>query len=221
MQLVLLGCPGAGKGTQARFICEKYNIALISTGDMLRAAMVAGTKLGKQVAQIVDRGQLVPDEVMIALVKERLQAPDCEKGCLLDGFPRTIPQAESLSRIPLDLDAVIEIRVPDETLVKRLSGRRVHPASGRVYHVDYQPPRVAGCDDETGEPLIQRADDEEATVRKRLALYHQQTEPLANYYASRGLLKVVDGTQSVSEVSASIFKALSAVHKQGEKYAGS
>src|SRR5579862_6757128 len=144
MQLVLLGCPGAGKGTQARFICEQYGIAMISTGDMLRTAMTAGTDLGRQVAEIVNRGQLVPDEVMIALVEERLQAPDCERGFLLDGFPRTIPQAEALAQIPLDLDAVIEIRVPDELLVKRLSGRRVHPGSGRVYHVDYQPPRVAG-----------------------------------------------------------------------------
>jgi len=221
MRLVLLGCPGAGKGTQAKFICERYGIASISTGDMLRSAMNAGTPLGRQVSEIVNAGRLVPDEVMIEIIKERLKAPDCAGGFLLDGFPRTIPQAEALARISVLLDAVIEIQVPDKLLVERLSGRRVHPASGRVYHVYNQPPRVAGLDDVTGEPLVQRADDSEETVRKRLALYHQQTEPLVNYYSNQGILIGVDGTQSVSEVSRFIFKALSQVTLQGEKHVGS
>ena len=211
MRLVLLGCPGVGKGTQAKFISEKYGIAAISTGDMLRAAMNAGTSLGRQVAECVNAGHLVPDDMMIELVQQRLKLPDCARGFLLDGFPRTIPQAEALVAASICLDRVLEIRVPDEVLVERLSGRRVHPGSGRVYHIRYQPPQVAGVDDVTGEPLVHRADDEESTVRKRLALYHEQTEPLVKYYADRGILTVIDGTDDVSDVTRHIFEALSAV----------
>jgi len=211
MRLVLLGCPGVGKGTQARFISERYGIASISTGDMLRVTMSAGTPLGHQVAEVVNAGHLVPDDMMIELVRQRLQAPDCARGFLLDGFPRTIPQAEALAAIPVLLDRVLEIRVPDEVLVERLSGRRVHPASGRVYHIRHQPPRVAGIDDVTGEPLVHRVDDEEGTVRKRLALYHQQTEPLVEYYGDQGILTVIDGTDSVTGVTRHIFEVLSAL----------
>lgn len=217
MRLGLLGSPGAGKGTQAKFICEKYQIPQVSTGDMLRAAMRAGTALGQEVSGIVNAGRLVPDELMISLVKERLHAPDCARGFLLDGFPRTIPQATALEAIPIHFDAMLEIRVPDDLLVERLSGRWVHPASGRVYHVVYQPPKQAGKDDVTGEPLIQRADDQEETVRQRLALYHHQTEPLVKYYADKGILIVIDGGKAVNEVTQQIFEVLSAVHRQGEK----
>lgn len=213
MRLMLLGCPGAGKGTQAKFLKEKYHIAQISTGDMLRVAINAGTPLGKQVKQIMDEGRLVSDDIMIQLVKERVKEPDCKNGFLLDGFPRTIPQAEALRENNIHLDYVIQVDVPDAELIKRLSGRRVHPASGRVYHVLYNPPRVDGKDDETGEPLIQRVDDHEETIRKRLAVYHQQTEPLVNYYIHAAKENSVDaptyikidGTGPVEEVSERIY----------------
>ncbi|HSW69744.1 MAG TPA: adenylate kinase [Gammaproteobacteria bacterium] len=217
MRLVLLGCPGAGKGTQAKFIKDEYHIAQISTGDMLRAAIHAGTSLGRQVKQIMDEGKLVSDDIMIALVKTRVQEPDCVNGFLLDGFPRTIPQAEALHENHVHLDYVIEIKVPDEELIKRLSGRRVHPDSGRVYHLEHNPPKIKGKDDVTGEPLVQRPDDHEDTIRKRLAVYHQQTEPLVNYYINQAKIESdhspvhisIDGRGTVEEVKQRIFAALS------------
>ncbi|NVK39265.1 MAG: adenylate kinase [Gammaproteobacteria bacterium] len=182
MRIILLGAPGAGKGTQAQFICEKFNIPQISTGDMLRAAVKAGTELGKQVETIMQTGGLVSDDLIISLVKERIAEPDCANGCLFDGFPRTIPQAEAMIEAGVDIDYVVEIDVDDEEIVKRMSGRRVHPGSGRTYHVIYNPPKVEGKDDETGEDLIQREDDAEETVRKRLGIYHDQTAPLVGFY---------------------------------------
>ena len=184
MRIILLGSPGAGKGTQAKFISEKYKIPQISTGDILRAAVVAKTPLGVQVKQIMDTGSLVPDYIIVAIVKERIQQPDCGKGFLLDGFPRTIPQAEALRDNQVVIDYVIEINVDDDDIVQRMKGRLIHPQSGRVYHADYYPPKIAGKDDETGEPLMHRHDDSEEIVRKRLSVYHQQTEPLLNYYHS-------------------------------------
>ena len=183
MRLILVGPPGAGKGTQAAFICEAYRIPQISTGDMLRAAVKAGTPLGRTVKQVMDRGLLVSDDIIVGLVKDRLREPDCVPGYLFDGFPRTIPQADALKDASVGLDYVIEIDVPDAAIVERMSGRRVHVASGRTYHVKFNPPKVRGKDDVTGEPLIQRADDCEETVRNRLAVYHAQTEPLVAYYA--------------------------------------
>ena len=183
MKLILLGAPGAGKGTQAAFITEKYGIPQISTGDMLRAAVKAGTPLGLEAKKVMDAGQLVSDEIILGLIKERLKQPDCAKGFLFDGFPRTIPQAEALRTQGVDLDFVLEIDVPDEEIIKRMSGRRVHPASGRTYHVTFNPPKVAGKDDATGEELIQRDDDREETVRKRLDVYHSQTKPLVEFYS--------------------------------------
>ncbi|GIK24041.1 MAG: adenylate kinase [Rhodocyclales bacterium] len=183
MKLILLGAPGAGKGTQAAFITEKYGIPQISTGDMLRAAVKAGTPLGLEAKKVMDAGQLVSDEIILGLIKERLQQPDCAKGFLFDGFPRTIPQAEALRTQGVDLDLVLEIDVPDEEIIKRMSGRRVHTASGRTYHVVFNPPKVAGKDDATGEDLIQREDDKEETVRKRLDVYHSQTKPLVEFYS--------------------------------------
>jgi adenylate kinase len=182
MRLVLLGSPGAGKGTQANFIREKFHIPQISTGDMLRAATKAGTPIGLAAKKIMDEGRLVSDDIMIQLVKERIQQPDCARGFLLDGFPRTIPQAEALRNNGVHLDGIIEIKVPDEEVIKRLSGRRIHIASGRTYHLMYNPPKTEMIDDVTGEPLVQRVDDHEDTIRNRLAVYHQQTEPLVNYY---------------------------------------
>jgi adenylate kinase len=182
MRIVLLGCPGAGKGTQSRLITEHFHIPQISTGDMLRLEIASNTPLGKEVKEILAKGQLVSDNLMIELVKKRLQEPDCQKGFLLDGFPRTLKQAEALTDAGITLDYVIELSVSDEALIKRLSGRRIHPASGRVYHVDYQPPKNPNRDDLTGEPLIQRPDDHEETIRKRLSVYHEQTEPLIAYY---------------------------------------
>ncbi len=182
MRLILLGAPGAGKGTQAQFICEQFAIPQISTGDMLRAAVKAESPLGLQVKEVMASGGLVSDEIIIALVKERIQQDDCAKGFLFDGFPRTIPQAEAMVEAGVDLDYVLEIAVEDQEIIKRLSGRRVHEASGRVYHVIYNPPKVDGKDDVTGEPLIQRADDTEETVRHRLHVYHEQTEPLVGFY---------------------------------------
>jgi adenylate kinase len=182
MRLILLGGPGAGKGTQANVIKEKYGIPQISTGDMLRAAVKAGTELGMKAKGFMDSGGLVPDEVIIGLVKERIQEPDCTKGFLFDGFPRTIPQADAMKEAGVPIDAVVDIDVPDEEIIKRMSGRRAHLASGRTYHIIYNPPKVEGKDDETGEPLVQRDDDKEETVKKRLDVYHDQTEPLIDYY---------------------------------------
>jgi adenylate kinase len=182
MRLILLGAPGAGKGTQATFIKEKYNIPQISTGDMLRAAVKAGTPLGIEAKKVMDAGGLVSDDIIIGLVKDRLKQPDCAKGYLFDGFPRTIPQADAMKEAGVAIDYVLEIDVPDEAIIERMSGRRVHPASGRTYHVRFNPPKVAGKDDVTGEDLIQRDDDKEDTVKKRLAVYHDQTEVLVDYY---------------------------------------
>jgi adenylate kinase len=218
MRLVLLGSPGAGKGTQATFIKEKLHIPQISTGDMLRAATKAGTELGLAAKKVMDAGQLVSDDIMIKLVKERIQQADCERGFLLDGFPRTIPQAEALRNNHVYLDYIIEIRVPDTELIKRLSGRRIHPGSGRIYHALHNPPKIQDVDDETGEPLIQRIDDHEDTIRNRLAVYHQQTEPLVKYYSDAAnsgdphapAFVRVDGTRHVDEVRDTIFHALQA-----------
>lgn len=183
MRLILLGAPGAGKGTQATFIKEKYNIPQISTGDMLRAAVKAGTALGLEAKKFMDAGGLVPDEVIIGLVKERIKADDCQNGFLFDGFPRTIPQAEAMKEAGVNIDYVVEIDVPDEAIVERMSGRRSHPASGRTYHIKFNPPKVDGKDDETGDDLVQRDDDKEEVVKKRLAVYHEQTIQLVGYYA--------------------------------------
>ncbi len=182
MRVILLGAPGAGKGTQAQFIKEKFGIPQISTGDMLRSAIKEGTELGVKAKEVIDAGQLVSDDIIIGLVKERLQAPDCNKGALFDGFPRTIPQAYALKEAGIVIDYVVEINVEDDEIVKRLGGRRVHPASGRIYHEIYNPPKETGKDDETGEALVQRDDDVEATVRNRLKVYHDQTAPLLDYY---------------------------------------
>lgn len=182
MRIIMLGAPGAGKGTQAQFITERFSIPQISTGDMLRAAVKAESELGKQVKEVMASGGLVSDDIIIALIEERVQQPDCENGYLLDGFPRTIPQAEALKDQGIDIDYVVEISVDDEEIVSRLSGRRVHEASGRIYHVKFDPPKTEGKDDETGDPLVQREDDKEETVRKRLNIYHEQTAPLIGYY---------------------------------------
>ncbi|MBY0444541.1 MAG: adenylate kinase [Burkholderiales bacterium] len=182
MRLILLGAPGAGKGTQATYIKEKYNIPQISTGDMLRAAVKAGTPLGLEAKSIMDAGGLVRDDIIIGLVKERITDADCANGFLFDGFPRTVPQADAMKEAGVVIDYVVEIDVPDEAIVDRMAGRRVHVASGRTYHVKFNPPKVAGVDDVTGEELIQRADDEEETVKKRLSVYHEQTEVLVGYY---------------------------------------
>ncbi len=184
MRLILLGAPGAGKGTQAQFICDKYNIPQISTGDMLRAAVKAGTPLGLEAKKVMDAGGLVSDDIILGLVKERITEDDCANGFLFDGFPRTIPQAEALKEQGVPLDYVVEINVDDEEIIKRMSGRRVHLASGRTYHTIFNPPKVEGKDDETGEDLIQREDDNEETVRKRLDVYHSQTKPLVEFYSS-------------------------------------
>lgn len=182
MRLILLGPPGAGKGTQAAFICEKFSIPQVSTGDMLRTAVKAGTPLGLAAKKVIDAGRLVSDDIIVALVKERLRQPDCARGYLFDGFPRTIPQAEAMKAAQVPIDAVLEIDVPDEEIVARMSGRRVHPPSGRTYHVRFNPPRREGLDDVTGEPLVQREDDREETVKMRLEVYRNQTRPLIDYY---------------------------------------
>lgn len=214
MRIVLLGAPGAGKGTQAQFLMNKFGIPQISTGDMLRAAIKAGTEMGLAAKQVMDAGQLVSDEIIIGLVKERISQADCEKGFLLDGFPRTIPQAEAMDEANISLDYCIEFDVPDETIVARMSGRRVHPSSGRVYHIQYNPPKTDGIDDETGDALIIRDDDKESTVRDRLAVYHKQTKPLVAYYksaAARGACAYhcIDGTKDVKTVSEQLSELLS------------
>jgi adenylate kinase len=217
MRLILLGAPGAGKGTQAAHIASQYGIPQVSTGDMLRAAARAGSRLGLEARKFMDAGALVPDQVIIGLVKQRIEQPDCAKGFLFDGFPRTIPQAEALKQAGVALDYVIEIDVGDDEIIKRLSGRRVHPGSGRTYHVQFNPPKVAGKDDVTGEDLIQREDDREETVRKRLEVYHAQTRQLVDYYskmAAQGEPRApkyrrVAGTGSVEQIRDRIFAALS------------
>jgi adenylate kinase len=215
MRLILLGAPGAGKGTQAQFIIEKFGIPQISTGDMLRAAVKAQTTLGLAAKAVMDAGGLVSDDIIIGLVKDRIEAPDCAGGFLFDGFPRTIPQAEAMVSAGVDIDHVVEIAVDDEEIVQRLSGRRVHPASGRVYHVLYNPPQREGVDDETGEALVQRDDDKEDTVRKRLEVYQQQTRPLVNFYRSMSgphapACHRVEGVGSVEDIRAKVFAALGA-----------
>ena len=220
MRLILLGAPGAGKGTQAQFICKQFGIPQISTGDMLRAAVKAGTDLGIAAKKIMDAGGLVSDDIIIGLVKDRLTQPDCAKGYLFDGFPRTIPQAQAMKDAGVPIDYVLEIDVPFDAIIDRMSGRRVHPASGRTYHIKFNPPKVAGVDDVTGEPLIQRDDDKEETVRKRLQVYNDQTRPLVEYYSSwaeqsNGSDKVkapayrkVNGTGSVEDITTAIFAEL-------------
>ena len=219
MRLILLGGPGAGKGTQANFIKEKFQIPQISTGDMLRAAVKAGTELGKEAKKFMDAGGLVPDEVIIGLVKERIQEPDCQKGVLFDGFPRTIPQADAMKEAGVVVEAVVDINVPDEEIVKRMGGRRAHLASGRTYHIVFNPPKEEGKDDVTGEPLVQRDDDKEETVKKRLQVYHDQTEPLIGYYKNweatgkPGAPKYIriEGVGKVAEITEGILSALAAL----------
>ncbi|RUO41334.1 adenylate kinase [Pseudidiomarina aestuarii] len=213
MRIILLGAPGAGKGTQAQFLMKTFGIPQISTGDMLRAAIKAGTPLGQQAKQVMDAGKLVSDDIMIGLVKERVAEPDCQNGFLLDGFPRTIPQADAMHEAGISIDCVLEFAVPDEVIVKRMAGRRVHPGSGRVYHIDHNPPATEGKDDETGEDLVIRDDDKEATVRKRLSIYHEQTEPLVAYYrklAEQGKTAFhrIDGTRDVETISSELGKLL-------------
>jgi adenylate kinase len=218
MRLILLGAPGAGKGTQATFICQKYGIPQISTGDMLRAAVKAGTPLGLQAKSVMDSGGLVSDDLIINLVKERIAQSDCAKGFLFDGFPRTIPQAEAMKAAGVKLDYVLEIDVPFDAIVERMSGRRSHPASGRTYHVKFNPPKVQGQDDVTGEPLVQRPDDQEETVLKRLEVYSAQTRPLVDYYANWAQndaatapkYRAISGTGSVEAITARAMAALSA-----------
>ena len=216
MRLILLGGPGAGKGTQATFITQKFGIPQISTGDMLRAAVKAGTAIGLAAKQVIGRGELVSDDIIIALVKERIKAPDSSRGFLFDGFPRTIPQAEAMKTSGVPIEHVVEIAVPDAAIVERMSGRRAHLPSGRTYHVKYNPPKAEGKDDVTGEALVQREDDKEETVKKRLAVYHQQTEPLVQYYrkwAETGDPRApkyhrVDGLGTVEQVRDRVFAAL-------------
>jgi adenylate kinase len=216
MRLILLGAPGAGKGTQAAFLCKHYGIPQVSTGDMLRAAVKAGTPLGLAAKKVMDTGALVSDDIIIGLVKERIAMPDCANGFLFDGFPRTIAQAEAMRSAGVRLDAVLEIDVPDAAIIERMSGRLFHIASGRSYHVKFNPPKVAGHDDVTGEPLIQRDDDKEATVRKRLQVYQDQTRPLVAYYAdwsaqgdpSAPRCRKIDGSGSVDQITARALAAL-------------
>ncbi|MBI5334424.1 MAG: adenylate kinase [Burkholderiales bacterium] len=216
MRLILLGAPGAGKGTQAGVLCEKFGIPQISTGDMLRAAIKAGTPLGLAAKQVMDAGGLVGDDIIIGMVKERIAQPDCARGFLFDGFPRTIPQADAMKAAGVKIDHVLEIDVPDAAIIERMSGRRVHVASGRTYHVTYNPPKVAGKDDLTGEDLIQRDDDREETVKKRLEVYHQQTRPLVDYYsawaasgdADAPRYSRISGTGTVAEITERALAAL-------------
>ncbi len=218
MRLILLGAPGAGKGTQATFICQKYSIPQISTGDMLRAAVKAGSPLGLELKKVMDSGALVSDELIINLVKERIARPDCAQGFLFDGFPRTIPQADAMKAAGVKLDYVLEIDVPFDAIIERMSGRRSHPASGRTYHVKFNPPKVANVDDVTGEPLVQRADDKEDTVKNRLTVYSAQTRPLVEYYANwaksdpaaNPKYRAISGTGGVDEITGRAFAALAA-----------
>jgi len=216
MRIILLGAPGAGKGTQAQFITEKYSIPQISTGDMLRAAVKAGTPLGIEAKKVMDAGELISDEIIIGLVKERVTASDCANGYLLDGFPRTIPQADAMKENNINVDYVVEIDVDDNEIVQRMAGRRMHMASGRTYHIQYNPPKVEGKDDQTGEDLVQRDDDKEETVKQRLGVYHEQTKPLIDYYSgwadsgeekSPSYVKVA-GVGSLEDIKNNIFKAL-------------
>jgi adenylate kinase len=217
MRLILLGAPGAGKGTQAAFICQKYGIPQISTGDMLRAAVKAGTPLGLQAKAVMESGGLVSDDLIINLVKERILQPDCATGFLFDGFPRTLPQADAMKAAGVNLDYVLEIDVPFEAIIERMSGRRSHPASGRTYHVKFNPPKVEGLDDVTGEPLVQREDDKEDTVKKRLEVYSAQTRPLVDYYrdwaktdpAAAPQYRAISGMGDVTEITARALAALS------------
>ena len=215
MRIILLGPPGAGKGTQAQFISKEYDIPQISTGDMLRAAIKEGSELGKQAKDVMNAGGLVSDDLIINLVQERIAKRDCVNGCILDGFPRTIPQAQALADANVTIDHVIEISVPDDEIVKRLSGRRQHAGSGRVYHIDHNPPKVDGIDDVTGEPLIQREDDKESTIRDRLATYHEQTSTLVGFYQDKAKeggdapkYDKFDGTQGIDDVKQQILSAL-------------
>lgn len=216
MRLILLGGPGAGKGTQATFITEKFGIPQISTGDMLRAAVKEGTPLGLEAKKIMDVGGLISDEIITGMVKERVAQSDCENGYLLDGFPRTIPQADAMRDLGIDIDFVVEISVDDAEIIKRMSGRRAHLASGRTYHIVYNPPKVDGIDDVSGEPLVQRDDDAEETVKKRLDIYHDQTEPLIDYYtaysksdeAAAPKYVKINGIGSVDSIRDNIFKAI-------------
>jgi len=215
MRLILLGPPGAGKGTQAAFVTQHFGIPQISTGDMLRAAVKAGSPLGLQAKKVMDTGGLVSDDIIIGLVEDRLKQPDCKSGYLFDGFPRTIPQADALKRAGVDLDFVVEIEVPDDDIISRMSGRRVHPASGRTYHVSFNPPKVAEKDDVTGEPLVQRDDDKESTVRHRLSVYQQQTRPLVDYYRTwadsdtkAAAYRKISGVGSVDEIRQRLLDAL-------------
>jgi adenylate kinase len=222
MRIIFLGMPGAGKGTQARFLIEKYGIPQISTGDMLRAAIKAGTPLGVQAKNYMDLGALVPDDIVIALARQRVAESDCANGFIFDGFPRTIPQAEALRRSGIDVDFVMDIDVSDEEILRRLSGRRVHPASGRTYHLVFNPPRVPGRDDVTGENLVQRLDDKEQTIWQRIAIYHEQTKPLIAYYSQwqqsgdslAPRYVKVNGSGSVKQVRERIFAALAAKSPQ-------
>ena len=216
MKLILLGAPGAGKGTQATFLCQRYGIPQVSTGDMLRAAVKAGTAVGLAAKKVMDTGALVSDEIIIGLVKDRIAQTDCAQGFLFDGFPRTIAQAQAIRDAGVKLDFVLEIEVPDSTIIERMGGRRAHLPSGRTYHVVFNPPRVAGIDDVTGEPLVQRADDSAETVKKRLAVYHAQTRPLVDFYtqwaatgdAAAPHYRKIDGNGSVAEITARALDAL-------------
>ena len=210
MRIILLGPPGAGKGTQAQFICEQFRIPQISTGDMLRAAVAAGSPLGEQAKAIMESGGLVSDDIIVGLVKERIEEVDCIDGCLFDGFPRTIPQAQAMVDEQIGIDHVLEISVSDEEIINRLSGRRVHPGSGRIYHVEYNPPKQAGVDDQTGEALIQRDDDSEQTVRNRLGVYHDQTRPLVNFYRELEGVEYhqLDGVGAVNDITRHIMSVL-------------
>ena len=216
MRLILLGAPGAGKGTQATFLCQKFGIPQVSTGDMLRAAVKAGSPLGMAAKKVMDSGALVSDDIIIGLVKERIAQPDCANGFLFDGFPRTIAQADAMKHAGVKLDVVLEIDVPDSAIIERMSGRRAHLPSGRTYHVKFNPPKVAGIDDVSGEPLVQRADDSEETVKKRLQVYHAQTRPLVDYYANWAASgdanaprhRKIDGSGSVEQITARALDAL-------------